>query len=375
MKKCERRSALQACVFLAFSRELWYILSTKIRKDTGAMRSRKNYTLEIVKVIAAYMVVFIHVPFPGKVGIALNALARFAVPLFFMVSGFFSYGISTDRIKKRARKLLVLFLVAAAAYILKDLALMVMRNDVTGVKQYFSVYLDVERLLKLVVFNWPIVSGHLWYLLALVYVYGILYLITKYRIRKTWLYGASIVLLTVHLALGEIGLLFGFAVPSLYVRNFLLFGVPFFGLGIWMKKHLDRIQPLAKKCSNWVIFLVLLLGIGATLVSRQFLGVSEFGIGSLLMLLAVLTISFKYSKKRYPKQVNLVAACSAYIYIFHPLVAGVLKVAYGILGVSYASSETMQYLHPVAVCVGSTLLALVINWLFPEDGKRTKKRK
>ena len=336
------------------------------------MRNRKNYTLEIIKVIAAYMVVFIHVPFPGKLGVALNALARFAVPFFFMVSGFFSRGISTDRIKKRAKNLLVLFLVAAAVYILKDLALMVLRNDVKGMKQYFIAYLDAKVLGKLIVFNWPPMSGHLWFLLALAYVYGILYLIAKYKISKKWLYGASIVLLIAHFALGEIGLLFGFAVPALYVRNFLLFGMPFFGLGMLLHKHLDKIQPLTEKCSNWLIFLMLLLGIGATLVSRQFLGVTELCIGSLLMLTAMMTIAIKYSKRRYPKPVKLVAACSNYIYLFHPLVAGVLKVGYGMVGVA---TEMMQYLHPVAVCLISTALALIINWLFDKDSRKKKKRK
>ena len=60
------------------------------------MGKEKNMTLELIKLFAAYMVVFIHVMFQGEFGVLVDALARFAVPLFFWVSGFFSYGISTE---------------------------------------------------------------------------------------------------------------------------------------------------------------------------------------------------------------------------------------------------------------------------------------
>jgi len=49
------------------------------------MSRRKNTTLELLKLFASYMVVFVHVSFPGTVGVSINALARFAVPFFFIV--------------------------------------------------------------------------------------------------------------------------------------------------------------------------------------------------------------------------------------------------------------------------------------------------
>ena len=46
----------------------------------------RNRTLDMVKAICAYAVVLIHVHFPGHARIIANVLARFAVPVFFMVS-------------------------------------------------------------------------------------------------------------------------------------------------------------------------------------------------------------------------------------------------------------------------------------------------
>ncbi len=65
------------------------------------MKTQKNNTLEILKLLASYMVVFIHVSFYGKLGVAIDALARFAVPFFFLVSGYCSYQITTEKIKKK----------------------------------------------------------------------------------------------------------------------------------------------------------------------------------------------------------------------------------------------------------------------------------
>ena len=54
------------------------------------MNTQRNTTLELMKLLASYAVVFIHVLFYGRFGIIVDAIARFAVPFFFLVSGFFS---------------------------------------------------------------------------------------------------------------------------------------------------------------------------------------------------------------------------------------------------------------------------------------------
>lgn len=44
------------------------------------MARRRNTTLDVLRLLAAYMVVSIHVMFYGLPGVAVDALARFAVP-------------------------------------------------------------------------------------------------------------------------------------------------------------------------------------------------------------------------------------------------------------------------------------------------------
>ena len=48
-----------------------------------------NYCLDFVKGLACIFVVLMHCEFPGVTGVAVQAISRFCVPFFFMVSGYF----------------------------------------------------------------------------------------------------------------------------------------------------------------------------------------------------------------------------------------------------------------------------------------------
>lgn len=50
-----------------------------------------------MKVICAFIVVCIHVPFPGIIGEYFTSLTRIAVPVFFMITGYFY----SDIVRKR----------------------------------------------------------------------------------------------------------------------------------------------------------------------------------------------------------------------------------------------------------------------------------
>ena len=67
----------------------------------------RNKSLDAGKAMAAFGVVFIHVSFPGQTGQIIKALARSAVPFFFMVSGYFCYynRRNTDRGKRITDKI------------------------------------------------------------------------------------------------------------------------------------------------------------------------------------------------------------------------------------------------------------------------------
>lgn len=63
----------------------------KIRKIVNGRRNKKivNNRLYFWEGIACIFVVLIHCQLPGRVGIVTETIARFAVPLFFSISGYY----------------------------------------------------------------------------------------------------------------------------------------------------------------------------------------------------------------------------------------------------------------------------------------------
>lgn len=52
----------------------------------------RNCLLDAIKGLACFAVVFMHVKFPGNLGGVITIISSFAVPVFFMTSGFYAVG-------------------------------------------------------------------------------------------------------------------------------------------------------------------------------------------------------------------------------------------------------------------------------------------
>lgn len=321
------------------------------------MNLRKNSTLELLKLLASYMVVFIHVKFDGSLGSTMETLARFAVPFFFLVSGFYSYNIPCNKIIKRIRNIFTLLILAVVCYTAFNVFTLLSKGNMGEVVSYFSNYLDFTVLVKLFVFNITISSVHLWYLFAALYVYVVFFFVTKLRFSDKIIFIISFCLLALHLLLGEGLSVLGIALPKALVRNFLVMGIPFFGLGLFAKKYQHKFHRIP----NYVIFVSIIIGSIESLLSRHFFGLNELYIGSLLVLFAVVCIFIKYSDIQYPSFFVALDGCSTYIYIFHIMVSTVVTGIYTLLGIDKGSSILLSNTHPILVCICSTLLAYLIS--------------
>ena len=82
----------------------------------------RNRTFDLFKWVAALFVLLLHVPFPGDVGGTVRMFARWAVPFFFMVSGYFTCNTvrrgDTGRLVRRVRRLAGIYIPAACFYAL-----------------------------------------------------------------------------------------------------------------------------------------------------------------------------------------------------------------------------------------------------------------
>lgn len=319
------------------------------------MNRYRNTTLDVIKLCTSYMVVFIHILFYGKTGAVVAALARFAVPLFFLVSGYHSYQATPDKIKRRIVRLIGLLVFAIPVYTCYHVFRLCLKHGVQGIGEFFIPYLDPTVLLKLFVFNVPVHAFHLWYIFAIIYVYLIFYLFIVHNISDKLISAISILFLTLQLFMGEVLSAFNIHVPFHFIRNFLLMGFPFFGLGVLANKHEHELRKL----SDCIIVIFAIIGVLETLLSLCLFGKNDLYIGSLFILFSIVIVFIKYPNVEFPPIVISLAECSTYIYILHPMISSALRIIYDVLGVD-GSSVVLQMIHPLIVCLFSTITAYAL---------------
>lgn len=333
------------------------------------MKTQKNYTLELLKLFASYMVVFIHVMFYGKLGVVMDALARFAVPLSFLISGYYSYQMKPEKAMKRIRHISGLMIFATVCYTLAKIAIVFLKGTEGGIGSYFAQYLNLGTLIKMLILNVPVSSYHLWFLLALVYTYVVFYFATVFRFHEKAVFFVAFLLLLVHILLGEGLSFFGIVTPVPIVRNFALMGIPFFALGLFTKKHENKLR----KIPNYVLIIAAAVGIIETLLSRYFFGKNELYVGSLLILLAIVATFIKYPTVQYPPFLKALSGCSGYVYIFHVMISSAIITIYELLGIDFNTSMILRYAHPIIACAATTVFAYtMIQFLNVLSSKKQK---
>lgn len=237
----------------------------------------KNDCLNVCKGIAAFAIVLIHCSLPSPVGGMMNGLARFGVPLFFMISGYFSYGRGMDTIKRRIRKFLWYFLLANGIYFAWRLLGPLVNGELTV--EMAASFFTPKSLLHWLLFNESPFRAHLWFLGAMLCCYWLYGLLVKKGCEER-LYALIPLCLTANLLLGEGLSIMGRGVSFLYVRNFWLTGLPFFLWGHWIARK-ERREGLHVRPGHCLAAIVLgaVLSMGEMLLS----GGGELYLGSILM--------------------------------------------------------------------------------------------
>ena len=110
----------------------------------------RNKCLDGMKAIAACMVIFIHIDLPGQTGVFIEALSRFAVPFFFMISGYFCYyngKDASDKIPGKIFHIVKLMIFAMAFYFIWEIS----KRLVTGENLYRWIreVTDRQNIMKL----------------------------------------------------------------------------------------------------------------------------------------------------------------------------------------------------------------------------------
>ena len=211
-----------------------------------------NYCLDFIKGIACVCIVLMHCEFPGFIGIAVQAVSRFSVPFFFMVSGYFCFAPDSSRMHaavmgRKVPHILKIILGACLFYLLFVLAQQFIWHD-----RDFSV--NLIKLRNFILFNRPfIVAGQYWFLFALLYTY-LLYAFMERCGLKNYEYHLAALMFVAYFCLAQGAHIIGVNVPNMYYRNWLIEGFAFFMLGHWTHEHRDSIR-ISNSTLLWIIAL------------------------------------------------------------------------------------------------------------------------
>ena len=163
----------------------------------------KNKTLNFIKLICAFLVVFIHIPFPDTLGDIITAISRMAVPVFFISAGYFSNNISKEKTINRVKHLIKIFVGSYILYFIYNY-LSLSLTETTTLLSFLQKTFNINNIVLFLFFNNISVSSHLWFLPALIYCYIINYLLgTKLKLQKIFPF-LCLILLCIGIFLSEI---------------------------------------------------------------------------------------------------------------------------------------------------------------------------
>lgn len=146
------------------------------------LQSKKpNRAFYFLKGIACIGVVLIHIHLPGIWGGVANRISAFAVPVFYMITGYYAFEENETVIKKRLLKTLKIFLYGYICYFVISFFIEMKNHSVTTwIQNCFTWRTPIQYLVFCTIdFAIP-----LWYLIAMVEVYLLWLLVIRFRLES-----------------------------------------------------------------------------------------------------------------------------------------------------------------------------------------------
>ena len=322
---------------------------------------KRNAGLDVLKLICAFLVICIHATFAARD--CLEPVTRAAVPVFFMITGWF-YADERARQKKQIFKVLWIIAVACTFYALWKVLMTLRAGD--SVRELIVAWLEPKALVKLILFNQTVVSTHLWYLFALLYVLIIAAVLgERGRSRVYWMIP---LLLAAAVALGAYSpVLLGRKLSTVYGRNFLFTGLPCFLLGelLCQKREKLRFNSLFV-LAMLVLSVVLATAERTYLINRTGYTDAELYICSVFIAISLFLLACNAdSIGSGPVLSRLARWGEAYtlgIYILHPAVIDLIQMLFGgLFSRSYTAAKLYYYTAPLVLLIFAAVLTAMLK--------------
>ena len=194
------------------------------------------HSIDVMRIVMAFFVVAIHVPFAGKAGEVFITYGKTAVPFFLVVCGYFLYrddsGEMMKRLIKQTKRIFIFFVASNLFYAAcHAIYLKVTQGSFNGMRECFTA----KALTDFALYNLSPFSEHLWYLGSLLYALLIMLLLNKLKVMKYFMFMAPL-LVAAYVVLSHLGI-----GTSVQLRNAVLVGLGYTMMGMLIRRFEKKI--------------------------------------------------------------------------------------------------------------------------------------
>ena len=302
---------------------------------------RRNKEIDIIKGFSCISVIYIHCPIPGFIGKCILAISRYAVPFFFFISGYYflnsNLEITNSRIFMKIRHILALLRKNSLFYCIFCILFNILKDRSWNIKEFTQSLFNKKKIVKFILFNCPFKYLHIWFILALLYCYLFMLLLSSINsnIIKNSFFEYFIIcfgIIGYHL-LTEFGrmkliriikIIFKY---KLDISHFFIFrAFPFFALGILIRKK--KIRPIQ---SSYLILVFIFGSLLSCIEQYLFKMPLNSYIGTYFQLVSLISFCFK-NKNNYSKAIMFISyigrELSDKIYYYHIAVKSAIDILY-----------------------------------------------
>lgn len=210
------------------------------------------HSIDVMRIVMAFLVIVIHLPFDGKAGEVFITYGKTAVPFFLVVCGYFLYREDSKemmkRLLKQTKRILIFFVASNIFYMgFRAIYLRVTEGSFKGMAECFTP----KALTDFLLYNFSPFSEHLWYLGSLLYALLIMLLLNKLKVMKYAMFIAPVLVagyvVLSHMGVGE----------SYQLRNAVLVGLGYTMMGMLIRRFEKKIlDHKATAPVLWIVFII-----------------------------------------------------------------------------------------------------------------------
>ncbi len=308
----------------------------------------RNLALDTIKAVACLGVIYIHSQIKEDLHPNTNyilAITRLAVPLFFMISGYYySTIVAKGKSKPYFSKILKLTAIATIFYVC-------------------LFFTELPSVSSSDILNWALLNAtplasHLWYLYAMIYVLIIADKFPKFVFHKdNW---------KIALALIAVNYVLSSFLHMIYYRNFLLTGLPYFIFGIAIFQHKEK---LIASTTTFRKSLIILVGLLILLMAEEYIyAISDLRdardhfLLTAPLCLYIFLIAVRHPQIGFKSFGHIGQKYSSNIYIYHFGVMYIIDLLYNHISLPY---DIHNYLYPVAIMTITTVMIFIFKKIIP----------